>query len=85
MLRPATMAASAISSAWRASIPASKWKSDAVSGKGLGRASFSPDLASGLEYAGVDIFRLDDAQEIVGHWDLLQEAPEVSARLDGMF
>lgn len=37
------------------------------------------------DYAGIDIFSLDDGGKIIEHWDVLQVMPQDSANANGMF
>jgi predicted SnoaL-like aldol condensation-catalyzing enzyme len=37
------------------------------------------------DWAGIDIFRFDDAGRIVEHWDVLQVVPQAAAHDNGMF
>jgi predicted SnoaL-like aldol condensation-catalyzing enzyme len=37
------------------------------------------------DWAGIDIFRLDEQGKVVEHWDVLQAVPETMAHDNGMF
>jgi len=37
------------------------------------------------DYAGIDIFKLDENGKVIEHWDILQTVPETAENENGMF
>ncbi|HMM79755.1 MAG TPA: nuclear transport factor 2 family protein [Pyrinomonadaceae bacterium] len=37
------------------------------------------------DYAGIDIFKLDENGKVIEHWDVLQTVPESAENVNGMF
>ena len=37
------------------------------------------------EYAGIDIFRMDEAGKVIEHWDVIQVVPDMSVNDNSMF
>jgi len=44
-----------------------------------------PSWLGARQWAGIDIFRLDENGKIVEHWDVLQQVPRSSTNLNSMF
>jgi predicted SnoaL-like aldol condensation-catalyzing enzyme len=44
-----------------------------------------PSLEDNADWAGMDIFRMDERGRIVEHWDVLRRVPKQMAHTNGMF